>query len=72
MLESTKIINSEKREEEDMALILGYQIGYLASDEKLLANSKAVTQFSLGPLLILTSQLISITHHVSTKIDYNI
>ena len=43
VLASKNRINSEKREGEYMALILGDQIGYLASDEKVLANSKSVT-----------------------------
>ena len=56
LLASKKIINSEQREGEDTVLILGGQIGYLASDEKVLANSKSVAQVLFGPLLLLTSQ----------------
>ena len=49
-------------------LILGDQIGYAESDEKLLAESRSgsgssVRQVSLGPLSLLTSQCITISHH---------
>lgn len=47
----------------ETTLILADQIGYDASDEKLLTENKAVTQVSLGPLSLLTSQCITITHH---------
>jgi tRNA pseudouridine-54 N-methylase len=45
-------------------LILGNQIGYSESDEKLLVESdKSVRQVSVGSLSLLTSQCITITHH---------
>jgi tRNA pseudouridine-54 N-methylase len=49
-------------------LILGDQIGYAESDEKLMAESRSgsgsgVRQVSLGPLSLLTSQCITISHH---------
>jgi tRNA pseudouridine-54 N-methylase len=45
-------------------LILGDQIGYTESDEKLMAESDSgVRQVSLGPLSLLTSQCITISHH---------
>jgi tRNA pseudouridine-54 N-methylase len=47
-------------------LILGDQIGYAESDEKVLAESRGgrgVRQVSLGPLSLLTSQCITISHH---------
>jgi tRNA pseudouridine-54 N-methylase len=44
-------------------LILGDQIGYVASDEKLMAESDALRQVSLGPISLLTSQCITITQH---------
>jgi tRNA pseudouridine-54 N-methylase len=43
-------------------LIFGDQIGYTESDEKLLAES-GVRQVSLGPISLLTSQCITISHH---------
>lgn len=51
------------RREEETTLFLGDQIGYSSTDEELLANNKDVTQVSLGPLSLLTSQCITITHH---------
>jgi tRNA pseudouridine-54 N-methylase len=53
----------ETRREEETTLFLGDQIGYSLMDEELLANDKDVTQISLGPLSLLTSQCITITHH---------
>jgi tRNA pseudouridine-54 N-methylase len=47
-------------------LVLGDQIGYAESDEKLMAESRSgsgVRQVSLGPLSLLTSQCITISHH---------
>jgi tRNA pseudouridine-54 N-methylase len=44
-------------------LILGNQLGYTAGDEKLLMEHGTVRQVSLGPLSLLTSQCITITHH---------
>jgi tRNA pseudouridine-54 N-methylase len=46
-----------------MTLILGDQIGYSAGDVKCLAENKGVRQISLGPLSLLTSQCITISHH---------
>jgi hypothetical protein len=43
-------------------LIFGDQIGYTESDEKLLAEN-GVRQVSLGPISLLTSQCITISHH---------
>jgi tRNA pseudouridine-54 N-methylase len=44
-------------------LILGDQIGYVASDEQLLAESDTLRKVSLGPISLLTSQCITITQH---------
>lgn len=45
-------------------LILGNQLGYSEGDEKLLTeNNLSVNPVSLGPLSLLTSQCITITHH---------
>lgn len=44
-------------------LILGNQLGYSAEDEKLLAATPMLRQVSLGPLSLLTSQCMTITHH---------
>lgn len=44
-------------------LILGDQIGYTESDEKLMAESRSVRQVSLGKVSLLTSQCITISHH---------
>jgi tRNA pseudouridine-54 N-methylase len=46
-------------------LILGNQLGYSADDEKLLLarTPMRVRQVSLGPLSLLTSQCMTITHH---------
>ena len=44
-------------------LIVGNQIGYSADDEKLLMGIPSVREVSLGPLSLLTSQCITITHH---------
>jgi tRNA pseudouridine-54 N-methylase len=45
-------------------LILGNQLGYSESDEKLLLESEnSVSQVSVGSLSLLTSQCITITHH---------
>lgn len=44
-------------------LILANQVGYAASDEKLLLGSSKVQPVSLGPLSLLTSQCITIAHH---------
>jgi tRNA pseudouridine-54 N-methylase len=46
-----------------ITLILGDQIGYVASDEKLMAESDGLRQVSLGPISLLTSQCITITQH---------
>lgn len=43
-------------------LIFGDQIGYTENDKKLLAES-GVRQVSLGPISLLTSQCITISHH---------
>jgi len=51
------------RQEKETTIILGDQIGYSPDDEKFLAENAAVTQVSLGPLSLLTSQCITITHH---------
>ena len=48
---------------ETTTLIIADQIGYDANDEKLLSENKDVTKVSLGPLSLLTSQCITITHH---------
>jgi len=53
----------KNQREEETTLFLGDQIGYSSMDEELLANNKDVTQVSLGPLSLLTSQCITITHH---------
>uniref|UniRef100_A0A7S4R7K0 Uncharacterized protein n=1 Tax=Ditylum brightwellii TaxID=49249 RepID=A0A7S4R7K0_9STRA len=44
-------------------LILGDQIGYAPCDNEYLAGQATVTRVSLGPLSLLTSQCIAITHH---------
>ena len=48
-------------------VILGDQMGYEASDEKMLTEHDAVREVSLGPLSLLTSQCITITHHYLDK-----
>lgn len=53
----------QKTADTTITLILGDQIGYVASDEKLLAESDALRQVSLGPTSLLTSQCITIMHH---------
>ena len=42
-------------------------MGYEASDEKMLTEHDAVREVSLGPLSLLTSQCITITHHYLDK-----
>ena len=57
--------NSNKDDNVDLVtttIILGDQIGYAACDEKMLTESDAVRPVSLGPLLLLTSQCITIAH----------
>jgi tRNA pseudouridine-54 N-methylase len=44
-------------------LIVGDQMGYVASDEKCLAACEGVRKVSLGPLSLLTSQCITVSHH---------
>jgi len=56
-------VDFKQRQEKETTIILGDQIGYAPSDEKFLAENTAVTQVSLGPLSLLTSQCITITHH---------
>lgn len=62
--------NSDRPETGDLpaatTLILGDQAGYAPGDEELLlapGREHAVTQVSLGPLSLLTSQCITIAHH---------
>lgn len=44
-------------------LILGNQLGYSVEDEKFLLGEPTVREVSLGPLSLLASQCITITHH---------
>jgi tRNA pseudouridine-54 N-methylase len=44
-------------------LILGDQMGYAAIDEQRMVENNGVRQVSLGPLSLLTSQCITISHH---------
>jgi tRNA pseudouridine-54 N-methylase len=46
------------------AIILGDQMGYSACDESTLAENDDVTKVSLGPISLLTSQCITITHNL--------
>jgi tRNA pseudouridine-54 N-methylase len=57
------IYQQETDHDTTTTLILGDQIGYVPSDEKLMAESDALRQVSLGPISLLTSQCITITHH---------
>ena len=45
------------------SVILGDQIGYTLCDEEILSKNENITQVSLGPLSLLTSQCITIVHH---------
>ena len=45
------------------SIILGDQVGYASCDEAILLKNKNITQVSLGPLSLLTSQCITIVHH---------
>jgi len=45
------------------SIILGDQIGYTLCDEEILLKNENITQVSLGPLSLLTSQCITIVHH---------
>ena len=58
-----KTNNGHRRSRRTTTLILGNQIGYSADDESLLLQSPIVQEVSLGPLSLLTSQCITITHH---------
>ena len=65
--ENTKLTakknNGQGRSRRTITLILGNQVGYSADDENLLLQSPIVQEVSLGPLSLLTSQCITITHH---------
>jgi tRNA pseudouridine-54 N-methylase len=63
LLDSLASIYQQKTDATTTTLILGDQIGYVASDEKLMAESDALRQVSLGPISLLTSQCITITQH---------
>jgi len=60
---TVKTNNGHRRSRQTTTLILGNQIGYSADDESLLLQSPIVQEVSLGPLSLLTSQCITITHH---------
>ena len=45
------------------SIILGDQMGYASCDEEILLKNENITQVSLGPLSLLTSQCITIVHH---------
>jgi len=45
------------------SIILGDQVGYASCDEAILLKNENITQVSLGPLSLLTSQCITIVHH---------
>jgi len=60
---TAKTNNGQRRSRRTTTLILGNQIGYSADDESLLLQSPIVQEVSLGPLSLLTSQCITITHH---------
>ncbi|KAL7528419.1 hypothetical protein ACHAXR_004909 [Thalassiosira sp. AJA248-18] len=45
-------------------IILADQMGYSACDESMLAENDDVTKVSLGPISLLTSQCITITHNL--------
>lgn len=51
------------RDERTTTFILGNQLGYSADDEKLLSDTPMLRQVSLGPLSLLPSQCMTITHH---------
>lgn len=63
VLEESNSNNGHRRGRRVTTLILGNQIGYSADDESLLLQSPIVQKVSLGPLSLLTSQCITITHH---------
>lgn len=63
----------QKREEGGTTtLILGDQIGYAPCDDEYLAGQATVRRVSLGPLSLLTSQCITITHHYLDRQATNI
>jgi len=49
---------------ESITIILGNQGGYAVGDERAMMESCRVCQVSLGPRALLTSQCITITHHL--------
>jgi tRNA pseudouridine-54 N-methylase len=61
LLES--LYDSTEKDTETTTLILGDQMGYAASDEQRMVENNGVLKVSLGPLSLLTSQCITISHH---------
>jgi tRNA pseudouridine-54 N-methylase len=61
LLES--LYDSTEKDTGTTTLILGDQMGYAAIDEQRMVENNGVRQVSLGPLSLLTSQCITISHH---------
>ena len=65
VLSSTVQSNANGSDDDNTStsIILGDQMGYASCDEEILLKNENITQVSLGPLSLLTSQCITIVHH---------
>jgi len=61
--------NNSHHRRRTTTLILGNQLGYSVDDERFLLGEPTVREVSLGPLSLLASQCITITHHYLDRFD---